>query len=85
MKDTENKELLEKAKDISKVQEPKKVANKKKKDDQDETLRPWGETSTVNPLASVPPRKAAQAVATAESEEEGELASTTPVENERSL
>ena len=85
MKDTENKELLEKAKDISKVQEPKKVANKKKKDDQDETLRPWGETSTVNPLASVPPRKAAQAVATAESEEEGELASTTPVENEPSL
>ena len=85
MKDTENKELLEKAKDISKVQEPKKVANKKKKDDQDETLRPWGETSTVNPLASVPPRRAAQAVATAESEEEGELASTTPVENEPSL
>lgn len=85
MKDTENKELLEKAKDISKVQEPKKVANKKKKDDQDETLRPWGETSTVNPLASVPPKKAAQAVATAESEEEGELASTTPVENEPSL
>ena len=85
MKDTENKELLEKAKDISKVQEPKKVANKKKKDDQDETLRPWGETSTVNPLASVPPTKAAQAVATAESEEEGELASTTPVENEPSL
>ncbi|MAZ41590.1 MAG: hypothetical protein CMB93_02255 [Flammeovirgaceae bacterium] len=85
MKDTENKELLEKTKDISKVQEPKKVANKKKKDHQDETLRPWGETSTVNPLASVPPRKAAQAVATAESEEEGELASTTPVENEPSL
>ena len=85
MKDTENKELLEKAKDISKVQEPKKVANKKKKDDQDETLRPWGETSTVNPLASVPPRRAAQAVSTAESEEEGELASTTPVENEPSL
>ena len=85
MKDTENKELLEKAKDISKVQEPKKVANKKKKDDQDETLRPWGETSTVNPLASVPPKKGAQAVATAESEEEGELAPTTPVENEPSL
>ena len=41
MKDTENKELLEKASDISKVQEPKKVANKKKKDDQDETLSHW--------------------------------------------
>ena len=85
MKDTENKELLEKASDISKVQEPKKVASKKKKNDQDETLESLGETSTVNPVESVPPKKATQAVITAESEEEGELASATPVENEPSL
>ena len=44
-----------------------------------------GETSTVKPVVSVPPRRRAQGVATAESEEEGELASTTPVENELSL
>ncbi len=85
MKDTEKKELLEKASDISKVKEPKKLANKKKKNDQDETLELLGEKSTVNPVASVSPKKATQAVATAESEEEGELASTTPVENEPSL
>ncbi len=85
MKDTENKELLEKASDFSKVQEPKKVASKKKKNDQDETLESLGETSTVNPVESVPPKKATQAVITAESEEEGELASATPVENEPSL
>ena len=85
MKDTENKELLEKASDISKVKEPKKLANKKKKNDQDETLELLGEKSIVNPVASVSPKKATQAVATAESEEEGELASTTPVENEPSL
>ena len=85
MKDTKNKELLEKASDTSKVQEPKKVANKKKKIDQDETLESLDEKSTVKPVVSVPPTKAAQGVATAESEEEGELASTTPVENEPSL
>ena len=85
MKDTEKKELLEKASDISKVKEPKKLANKKKKNDQDETLELLGEKSIVNPVASVSPKKATQAVATAESEEEGELASTTPVENEPSL
>lgn len=85
MNDTKNKELRAMSSDTSKVQQPKKVANKKKTIDEDETLKSFNEKSIVSPVVSVSSAKAAQGLATAESEEEGEFASTTPVEIELSL
>jgi hypothetical protein len=85
MKDTKNKELREKASDISKVQVPKKAAIKVETSDEDQAMGSLAEKPILSPSAPVPSQKATQVIATPESKEEAVLASTTPVENKPSL
>jgi len=85
MKDTKNKELREKASDISKVQAPKKAAIKVETSDEDQAMGSLAEKPILSPSAPVPSQKATQVIATPESKEEAVLASTTPVENKPSL
>ena len=84
MKDTKNKKVLEKASDIPRVQVPKKVVIKKKKDHHDQVLKSLNEklpssteTGSFKVLEKV--------VSETESDEKSMLESTNRVENESSL
>lgn len=84
LKDTKNKEMLEKMSDISKIQAPKKVTNKIKKDDQDQKLEPI-DANVLRPVASVSSKNVSVAVSIPEVEKEGAFEAAIPVENEQLL
>ena len=84
MKDTKNKKVLEKASDIPKVQAPKKVANTKKKGDQDQMLNLLNEKLSSSE-ATLSSNLLQKAIPDAESDEKSILESTNVVENEPSF